>query len=286
MMKCPQCEKVYLDKVLYCLNDGTPLIADDDEQETVWKQNYPPPPQLSVACSVCGVENQASAKFCQQCGAVFTDPVKNAETPPVAYPFAGTDPAVAIQPSTAPVSNTNKNLMIAILAVLSLILIAIIIFMASGRGIFVKPDGDQKTQVSNTNTNSNSDNGNTELVQNNKNKAKSNKPSTDDEESDTVPASYPSSLPNGKERVFTGYSNVPLTMYLTRNGSSLTGTAKTPGDFDYLDGTIDTDGNFSLAGNNQGNGVSGYWRGRISSNGSIKGVWTANNGRRVSFSAN
>jgi len=286
MMKCPQCEKVYLDKVLYCLNDGTLLIGDDDEQETVWKQNYPPPPRLDVACSVCGVENPASAKFCQRCGAVFTDPARNFETPQNAYPFTGTGPAFAAQPVTTPVSNTNKNLMIAILAVLSLILVAIILFMASGRGIFVSPDADQKTQVSNANSNSNSDNGNAELVQTNKNKPKSNKPTSDDEDSDVIPPSYPSSLPNGKEKVFTGYSNVPLTLYLTRNGSSLTGTAKTPGDFDYLDGTIDTDGNFSLAGNNQGNGVSGYWRGRISSNGSIKGVWTANNGRRVSFSAN
>ncbi len=276
-MTCPKCGIVYKGDIAFCLEDGTPLIDTDAEPETVLKTSLPFSPPGIVACSVCGLGNRANAKFCEQCGAVF--PFQD-DTPgggfgqPIAVPSLGQDTA------TPP---RNQNLLIGILAGLSLVLLMVIVYMMGGGGI-IKTDGDLRAQANNPNINNPSPN-NTPSPSPTKSTPKPEKSLSPDDESEEDRIEDVPTLPYKFEKVYRGHSNVPLTMSLTKKGSSLSGTAETPGDFDYLEGSIDSDGSFDMAGNNQGNGVTGHWRGQINPDGSIRGVWTANNGRQISYSA-
>lgn len=289
MMLCPQCKKVYGDDVVFCLDDGNALIDDAVEQETVINQNVRFSTPGIVTCSVCGLSNTANSKFCQKCGAVFTHrsgyPNNQSYGETVGFvPPMFTPPVHPV----ATVPSTNKNIPIIILAALSIILVMVILFMMSGGGIF-KTDGDQRTHLNNANSDSsNSGSGNNTAVVNNKNSAKSPKPPVSDDSDDRTdenPQKDVPSLPSRFEQEYRGRSDRPLTLSLKKNGSSLSGTATTPGDLDYLEGTIQPNGTFDLAGNNRGNGITGHWRGRIEPNGSIRGIWTANNGRQVPYSA-
>lgn len=73
-------------------------------------------------------------------------------------------------------------------------------------------------------------------------------------------------------------------MNLKRDGSKLTGTAST-GRTDYLYGTIESDGSFSVSGYENNNSKTGNYNGRIYSDGSISGTWTnPQGGQSTTFS--
>jgi len=277
MKTCPKCGTVYKGDIAFCLEDGTPLIDTDGEPETVLRTSHPFTPPGTVACSVCGLGNHANAKFCEQCGAVF--PFQD-ETPGGGY--GQTIPVPSPDQDTA--RPRNQNVLIGILAGLSVVLLMVIVYMAGGGGI-IKTDGDLRAKVNNQNINSPSP-GNSPSPSPTKGTPKPERSPSPDDGSEEDPPEDPPSLPYKFEKVFRGRSNVDLTMKLNKNGSTLTGTAVTPADIDYLSGSIDSDGNFDLAGDNQREGyVTGHWRGQIRPDGSIRGVWTANNGRQISYSA-
>ena len=270
-MTCPQCGKVYRGSIAFCLEDGTPLIDAGAEQETVLKPHLPFSPPGILACSVCGLGNHANAKFCEQCGAVFPYQDELAGMPqPV--------PAPSFDPG--PVPPRNQNVLIGVLAGLSLTLLLVIVYMLGGGGIVVS-NSDLRAQGNNQN---NASPGNSPTPSPTKSTPKPEKPISPENEIEEDPEEVPS-VPYKFERTYRGRSNVPLTMTLNKNGSSLSGTAVTPGDIDYLSGTIDPDGSFDLAGDNQGNGITGHWRGQIMPNGTLRGTWTANSGKQIGFSA-
>lgn len=310
-MICPQCRCVYEDDFVFCLTDGNALIQDGVEQETILNQNVRLSTPGPVVCSTCGQSNNSNSKFCKSCGAVVQQDVSSQSFAPgysVDRPSAQTGRPIVVQIGTQPdqpfgetvafvppmftppvqpvaaVPSNGKNILIFALAAFSVVMFAGILFMMIG-GVS-KTDDDQKTKLNNANSeNSNSSVRTDAFAGANKNSAKKpNSPIPDDAEFENPPKDVPS-LPDSFQHEYQGYSNRRLTLSLKKNGNSLSGTAATPGDLDYLDGTIQPDGSFDLAGNNRGFGVTGHWRGRIAPNGSIRGVWTATNGRRVSYSA-
>lgn len=105
-----------------------------------------------------------------------------------------------------------------------------------------------------------------------------------------TPTPYPTnsstSSSSSTTTTYTGKSGrVDMTMTLTRDGSRLTGTAVTAAHTDYLYGTIDSDGAFTLDGKEEDVQITGYYRGRINTDGSVSGTWTPKNGgRSASFS--
>lgn len=272
MMTCPQCGKVYRGSIAFCLEDGTPLIDAGAEQETQLRQHLPFSPPGILTCSVCGLGNPTNAKFCEQCGAVFTyqNDTVGMPQPVPAPPF---DPGPAAPPR-------NQNVLIGVLAGLSLILLLVIVYMLGGGGIVVS-NNDLRAQGNNQN---NVNPSNSPTPSPTKSTPKPEIPLSPEYEIEEDPAEEPS-MPYKFERTYRGRSNVPLTMTLNKNGSSLSGTAVTPGDIDYLSGYIDPDGSFDLEGDNPGNGVTGHWRGQIMPNGTLRGTWTANSGKQVGFSA-
>ncbi len=74
-----------------------------------------------------------------------------------------------------------------------------------------------------------------------------------------------------------GAKSVSISMTLTREGSSLKGTASTS-KTDFLRGTVENNGDFVLNAYSADNIQTGIYRGRINSDGSIGGTWTNPNG--------
>ena len=104
---------------------------------------------------------------------------------------------------------------------------------------------------------------------------------------DSNTASPNSSLSTSFSRDYTGKigkKDFTITMSLTRDGSRLTGTASTS-KTDYLYGTIESDGSFTLDGKENDIKLTGKYIGRIYSDGSIRGTWTSlESGKSSSFS--
>ena len=310
-MICPLCKTVYPDDFLFCLTDGNTLVENSVEQETALNPNVRLSMPGGVLCPACGFSSEANSAFCENCGIAVRHepptqpfiignasdipptqigyPIPPQNVPPVNQPYGETIGFVPpvftppVQPVIAPPSK-SKNVLIITLAALSIVLFAGIVYMMSG-GAF-KTDGNQQTLLNNANSASfNSGSVTNTTAGAGKNTTKiSNVPVSDEPAPEKTKNDVPT-LPERFDREYRGYSNRPLTLLLKKDGYSLSGTAKTPGDWDALQGTIEPDGTFDLAGNNQGYGITGHWRGRIYPDGSIRGVWTATTGRRVSYSA-
>jgi hypothetical protein len=90
-----------------------------------------------------------------------------------------------------------------------------------------------------------------------------------------------SPLPDAFDRVYRGTigDGIPLTMSLKRDGDELTGRASTTS-IDYLYGSIDDDGSFSLDGKKDDKVSTGTYTGHIYSDGSIRGTWTKLNSKK------
>lgn len=78
MKSCPQCQSVFPEDYVFCLNDGVTLHDAETEQETDLRPvvNFGKTSMLSpdmiVACVSCQVSNRANSKFCKKCGTVLT----------------------------------------------------------------------------------------------------------------------------------------------------------------------------------------------------------------------
>lgn len=310
-MICPQCRVFYEDDFIFCLTDGNALINAGVEQETLQSQKVGFYPSGINICSACGKNNPANSKFCNKCGAVFTQ----ADSTNPAFPNRVSDLPAAhivhplsnqthfqsdgsygetigfVPPNFVPaappvlgVQSANKNVLIVTLGVVSIAVLAGILIMANS-GAF-RNNAERPTRSNGENSDSpNSVLGTNTDTEGNKSTTRNNSTRVTNINAFQDPLKEVSSLPERFSREYRGYSNRPLTMSLRKDGSSLSGTATTPGDWDDLQGTINPDGSFVLAGNNRGMGITGHWRGRIDSNGSLRGIWTATNGRRVSYSA-
>lgn len=281
MKLCPQCQTVYEDDGVFCILDGTPLLETDQEIET--KANpisaYPQfggnlPHTIQIGQSDIPSNNDTVTLVQSS----FTSPNQHVESP----------------------SNTTKNIIIAVLGVVSALLLAgIFIMNSSTNSSNNKSSSDAEREgVGETNSNNNSAKSNNSTFENineGDGIAANNKKKIDEIDKNTPEkqsVDIGRRIPNGIEQQYSGSSyfpnkTIPLTLTLVRNGQSLSGTARTPGELDYLNGIIQPDGSFSLAGNNQNAGrVTGTWRGKISESGQISGVWTSTiNGSKVRFSA-
>jgi len=271
---------VYEDDGVFCILDGT-LLLENEEIET--KANpisaYPQfggnlPHTIQIGQSDIPSNNDTVTLVQPS----FTSPNQHVEPP----------------------SNTNKNIIIAVLGVISAVLLAGIFIMNNGTNSAdnKSSSNSEREGVSETTSNNNSaksNNSNSEISNESDTVAANNKKKIDEIDKDTPEketVDIGRRIPNGIEQQYIGSSyfpnkTIPLTLTLVRNGQSLSGTAQTPGELDYLNGIIQPNGSFSLAGNNQNAGrVTGTWRGKISESGQISGVWTSTiNGSKVRFSA-
>jgi len=74
MRICPQCRDAYSEDYIFCMNDGTRLLDESGEQETVVGRRVKMPatsalsPDALTTCSSCGLTNRANSKFCKKCG--------------------------------------------------------------------------------------------------------------------------------------------------------------------------------------------------------------------------
>ncbi len=297
MKICRQCRSVYDDETFFCVNDGNTLISEDStEVETVVNESFQIPGPAVNVCRSCGIGIPAGFEICENCRIRLAAPVDTFPgfNHPLSAPTGqnsgpGTDTVAWGQPIqmpavAAPATGRNNNALIAILATLSIILAGIILFQltSSSSRSGDSPAAGPENPAGETMASGKSVNSATDVRSSDANAKVPANADVTTEANNGPPAPF---LPYTFQRTYRGYSNRPLEISLSKNGSSLSGVAKTPGDWDDLSGTIEPDGSFSLAGNNQGLGVTGYWRGRISPNGSIRGVWTATTGRRVSYSA-
>lgn len=78
MKVCPQCSIIYPEDYVFCLNDGTTLKDDENEQETVVQKKIvfdektlALSPDAPKVCPSCAMANQASSGFCKKCGAAL-----------------------------------------------------------------------------------------------------------------------------------------------------------------------------------------------------------------------
>lgn len=77
MKSCPQCQSVFPEDYVFCLNDGTSLHDAETEQETILRpvvnfgKTSSLSPEMVVACVSCQVSNRANSKFCKKCGTVL-----------------------------------------------------------------------------------------------------------------------------------------------------------------------------------------------------------------------
>lgn len=74
MKSCPQCQSVFPEDYVFCLNDGVLLHDAETEQETVlspvvnFGKTSMLSPEMLVVCSSCQVSNRTNSKFCKKCG--------------------------------------------------------------------------------------------------------------------------------------------------------------------------------------------------------------------------
>lgn len=92
MKSCPQCNSVFADDYVFCMNDGTTLTDESGEQETLVAQRFSIStsllsPDMLVECPNCALANRANSKFCKKCGSSVTG-----SSSPFAYPRAPQDP--------------------------------------------------------------------------------------------------------------------------------------------------------------------------------------------------
>lgn len=264
MKSCPQCTKVYDDEYLFCLDDGNPLVAGDDEEVTVVNRfemgGIGLEDEEGVYCASCGYENKVHSKFCKKCGHPVAGEPSYGNSPSDFQDFHGsgsppfgaalndtvtfTPPRGGNSPVPQTSNSSTKMLLIGALAAGFLVLVGVVI-------VFLR----QPSAPSNSNAN-------IRTVET---------PSTITE----------SSLPQSFERNYSGsIGRFELTMFLKKEGNNLSGSATTV-KTDTLSGSIENDGDFHLNGYENGRDFKGIWTGRISDDGSVSGTWTKPDGTKA-----
>jgi hypothetical protein len=254
--KCPKCRAENEPDSFFCNNCGATLRENPQLEKpgTATAQTQ----LLGSICPNCGATNQRGSTFCVSCGQALktADKPKAGGSLPPPIPTtvssnASSNPTLvfneplisSVKPPT-PAPGNNKGCLIAVGALLGSILLCAVI-----QGVMNK---NRSTSSSTTST-----------------------PSSSYSPGPTSTPYSPSgtSLPNSFQKEYRGTINgVGITMSLTRNGSELKGTARTSS-VDTLEGTIGSDGTFSLKGFQSGSKYTGNYTGRINSDGTITGSW-------------
>ncbi|MDQ3799010.1 MAG: tetratricopeptide repeat protein [Acidobacteriota bacterium] len=86
MKTCPRCQSDFADDYVFCMNDGTPLIESESEEQTlVSAKNVSFPattalsPDMLNICPQCSLQNRKQSKFCKKCGAVLPSSLSSSE---------------------------------------------------------------------------------------------------------------------------------------------------------------------------------------------------------------
>jgi hypothetical protein len=88
-MICPKCGRNYSDDLLYCLDDGTRLLAvqEEAEVETVAHPRIVIDPFAAQPdqeyCPSCGTANKVGSRFCKKCGRPMADAGETPAAEPV-----------------------------------------------------------------------------------------------------------------------------------------------------------------------------------------------------------
>lgn len=291
MKLCPHCQTVYHDDdIFFCLSDGNALLENYRRLESE-PSSMPTVPHFSGSLP----PNSFNPPPTVQMGTPNIQSFGETATKPSFIP--------PVQPP--PTSNSNKNVIIAVLATASVFLLIGVIFLTVNNYLISKET--ENKPVANTaredNSNANLISSDSENIGVANNSKKDKQDNIDDKDKKKVEESNIStpvkktndidrSLPNGISQQYSGSSyfpnkTIPLTLSLKRNGQRLSGSAQTPDDYDDLSGTVQSDGSFYLKGYNAKFGkVTGIWTGKISESGQVSGVWTSTiDGSRVRFSA-
>ncbi len=275
MKICPQCKSVFPEEdYVYCLTDGTTLVNDSQEEETVVRAKIHISNEASyqafdkpLICTSCGLANRANSRFCQKCGSNFS-PANYSDQAPISgqeVPISSGEKTIFIgnqEPLNnpyntptpyQPIPNNNNQMKIAVGVAGGVILLFVILGLASLTT--------NKSSSANTNNTDNTENS-----------------SSEDSSSDSNNES--SSLPNTFDRDYKGtMGGKDCSMSLTRDGDELTGKATTNRSFDTLEGTIDSNGEFVLKGFEGGNYHTGNYKGKIEGD-TIQGTWTTDVGTK------
>jgi hypothetical protein len=270
IMICPQCRTPYPEDDLFCPLDGNALVSDENEQETFVNSKIP-----------TSLPRPAGEGFhgTRAGGPVYDDTI--------VFPL----PVVTGQPRPAASQGAGRNILFVVIG-MCIVVIALLTYLVAN--ISLRNDTAKDTGPGGKSNANSSPSPNPSITVDNRPQVNNNlktEDSFDRNNGEATPKPPILSLPDRIERAYRGTSyvpngNLPLTLSFKRDGSRLTGSAKTPGDWDDLDGNIQPDGTFDVAGNNRLAGrITGNWRGRIDENGVINGVWTSTSGKRVRFYA-
>jgi ribosomal protein L40E len=272
ILRCPKCNAKSEPDSYFCNTCGNQLRSNPDltKRGTATAKTQ----LLGSICPTCGAGNQSSSTFCVSCGqALRAEESKHSNTllpvlpvPQSTIPTQAVDTVGAVNVTPSAVKpGAGKGCLTAIG-----ICIGIIFLCAVLQGIISNRNRstDSYTTPSPTSLRS------TPIYL-----------ATPYSANSTTNASSNTSLPTTFSRSYSGtIGNQSFSMSLERDGSELKGTASTR-KTDHLDGTIDSDGSFTLKGYENGNKWTGNYSGRIYSDGSIVGTWTNTQGEQgVSFS--
>lgn len=292
MKLCPHCQTVFNDDEFFCTSDGTPLLENYRRLEAE-PSSIPTYPQFGGSLPPNSFNPPPTVQMGQS----------NIHSPSETVTQLSFMPPT--QPPPSALNANKKNIIIAVLATASVFLLIGMLFLIVNNYLIsketeIRPSSNSEREgISSTNSNNSSseDISGADNRKNDKQDDIADKDKKKDEESDkSTPVQKPNdldrSLPNGSRQQFSGESYFPnktlsLTLSLTRNGQSLSGSAETDNDWDKLSGTVRPDGTFYLKGYNPKFGrVTGIWAGKISENGQVSGVWTSTiDGSKVRFSA-
>ena len=112
---CPQCQSVYPEDYIFCLNDGTTLKDDENEQETLVPpkvglgQTVALSPDMLIVCPGCQLANRETSKFCKKCGAALASPNILSENTPFVFPSMPMNPSAPEIKQVEPFSNLNPQ---------------------------------------------------------------------------------------------------------------------------------------------------------------------------------
>jgi uncharacterized OB-fold protein len=274
----------YREKCPFCKKQTGPALSGAVKKEEISASPFissSESPKLATHCSNCGMAYAKDATFCVGCGMKYkaqqglSDSYGKAIPPPPPIPGAvSSDSSEVTINFTPPATKStdispskNKQLPIFI-GVGCIVLLFVIIGVVS----FSK----ESSSLTNSSENSSNDSELSDLSNpsNSNSSFEYSSNSSDDSSEDS------SSLPYSFERTYLGkIGGRSFSMTLKRDGNELTGTASTI-KTDTVSGTIKDSGEFTMDGFENGNNLTGLYKGAIKTNGSVEGTWTTPSGNK------